>query len=203
MGDWASKSPIDVSIDFVRQFAELLVTKLLPLRAVDLEKWADDPEEWMNEEEADRWEYELRVSTQIRIQCSRADASLQPCAEQVLQSLLSHYKAELGPVMASLLQQVSGEQFTPSMRRSRAHHFAIAAPQSMEGLLLKEGVYCAFGRSPGDLEGAIDFDSWLEQTLIVEATGTDSKCAFSLFVCASSLITSTAATESSAAGSPG
>lgn len=46
----------------------------------------------------------------------------------------------------------------------------------MEGLLLKEGVYCAFGRSPGDLEGAIDFDSWLEQTLIIEATGTDSKC---------------------------
>jgi hypothetical protein len=62
MGNWASASPIEVSPDFVRQFAELIVTRLLPLRQVDLEKWADDPEEWMNEEEADRWEYELRVS---------------------------------------------------------------------------------------------------------------------------------------------
>lgn len=63
MGDWASASPIDVSADFVRQFAELLVTRLLPLRTADLEKWSEDPEEWMNEEEADRWEYELRVSS--------------------------------------------------------------------------------------------------------------------------------------------
>jgi hypothetical protein len=62
MGDWASKSPIDVSLDFVRRFAEILVTKLLPLRPIDLEKWSDDPEDWMNEEEADRWEFELRVS---------------------------------------------------------------------------------------------------------------------------------------------
>ena len=62
MGDWASKSPIDVSLDFVRRFAEILVTKLIPLRPVDLEKWSDDPEDWMNEEEADRWEFELRVS---------------------------------------------------------------------------------------------------------------------------------------------
>lgn len=47
----------------------------------------------------------------------------------------------------------------------------------MEGLLLKEGVYCAIGRSPSDLEAAIDFNSWLEGTLIPEAAGTDSKCA--------------------------
>lgn len=62
MGDWASKSLIPISLDFVRQFAEILVTQLLPLRPVDLVKWSDDPEDWMNEEEADRWEFELRVS---------------------------------------------------------------------------------------------------------------------------------------------
>lgn len=65
LGNWASASPVDVSPEFVKQFAELLVTRLLPLRQVDLEKWADDPEEYMNEEEADRWEYELRVSRVI------------------------------------------------------------------------------------------------------------------------------------------
>lgn len=70
LGNWASASPVDVSPEFVKQFAELLVTRLLPLRQVDLEKWADDPEEYMNEEEADRWEYELRVSCDW----SRSDA---------------------------------------------------------------------------------------------------------------------------------
>ena len=68
MGDWAAQSPVvdDVPPDFVCQFVHILVTKLLPLRAIDLEKWAEDPEEWMNEEEADRWEFELRVSAQPR-----------------------------------------------------------------------------------------------------------------------------------------
>lgn len=61
MGDWASKSPIDIPPEFVKKFVMLIVTKLLPLRAADLEKWSDDPEEWMNEEEAERWEFELRV----------------------------------------------------------------------------------------------------------------------------------------------
>lgn len=46
----------------------------------------------------------------------------------------------------------------------------------MEGLLLKEGVYCAFGRSPSDLESAVNFEQWLESTLIPEAAGTDSAC---------------------------
>lgn len=62
LGDWSSAAPIEVPGGFVRQFAELIVTKFLPLRQVDLEKWTEDPEEWMNEEEAERWEFELRVS---------------------------------------------------------------------------------------------------------------------------------------------
>jgi hypothetical protein len=62
MGDWASKSIVDVSTDFVRQFVDILMTKLMPLTAADLEKWALDPEDFSNEEEADRWEFDLRVS---------------------------------------------------------------------------------------------------------------------------------------------
>lgn len=49
------------------------------------------------------------------------------------------------------------------------------APQSVEDLLLKEGVYCAFGRSPSDLEHSISFDAWLDETLLAEASGTDPK----------------------------
>lgn len=53
----------------------------------------------------------------------------------------------------------------------------IAAPETsgLDGLLMKEGVYCAFGGSPGYLEQAVDFDSWLNTSLIPEAMGTDEK----------------------------
>ncbi|GAA6036573.1 hypothetical protein JCM8097_001232 [Rhodosporidiobolus ruineniae] len=138
LGDWDGQSTLPVPPGFVQQLAELLITRLLPLRQDDLEKWSEDPEEWMNEEEMERWEFELR-----------------PCAEHVLKALLSAYREELGPSMAALLQQVS-------------------TPQSMEGLLLKEAVYTAVGRSPSDLESAINFTEWLENTLAPECAGTDS-----------------------------
>lgn len=32
------------------------------LSSKDLSRWEEEPEEWINEEEAERWEFELRVS---------------------------------------------------------------------------------------------------------------------------------------------
>lgn len=49
----------------------------------------------------------------------------------------------------------------------------------MEGLLLKEAVYTAVGRSPSDLEGSIVFEQWLNGTLKAECEGTDVKCVVS------------------------
>lgn len=43
----------------------------------------------------------------------------------------------------------------------------------MDGLLLKEGVYCAFGRCPAQLNSSIDFSAWLEHSLLPEAASTD------------------------------
>ena len=39
----------------------LLITKLIPMREADLQLWLDEPEEWLNEEEAERDEIDLRV----------------------------------------------------------------------------------------------------------------------------------------------
>ncbi|GAA5932542.1 hypothetical protein JCM3775_005950 [Rhodotorula graminis] len=138
LGDWDGSSGLAIPPGFVQQFAELLITRLLPLGQDDLDKWSDDPEEWMNEEEAERWEFELR-----------------PCAEYVLRALLSAFRDELGPSIAGLLQQVS-------------------APQDMAGLLLKEAVYTAIGRSPSDLQASINFKDWLENVLAPECAGEDS-----------------------------
>ncbi|TNY19776.1 armadillo-type protein [Rhodotorula diobovata] len=138
LGDWDGSTGLAVPPGFVQQLAHLLITRMLPLRQDDLDKWTEDPEEWMNEEEAERWEFELR-----------------PCAEYVLRALLAAFKDELGPSVAGLLQRVS-------------------APQDMAGLLLKEAVYTAVGRSPSDLEASINFKDWLENVLAPECAGEDS-----------------------------
>lgn len=46
----------------------------------------------------------------------------------------------------------------------------------MAGLLLKEAVYTAIGRSPSDLEASINFKDWLENVLAPECAGEDSAC---------------------------
>lgn len=45
----------------------LLVTRYMPLNSSDLERWMEDPEEWLNEEvrESDQWEFEIRVSSEL------------------------------------------------------------------------------------------------------------------------------------------
>jgi hypothetical protein len=46
---------------FVNSCAEVLVTKYMQLRPEDLDLWESDPEGWVNGEEADHWEFELKV----------------------------------------------------------------------------------------------------------------------------------------------
>ncbi|GJN91530.1 hypothetical protein Rhopal_004553-T1 [Rhodotorula paludigena] len=117
LGDWDGSSGLPVPPDFVQQLAQLLITRLLPLRQEDLEKWSEDPEEWMNEEEMDRWEFELR-----------------PCAEYVLKALLSAYREELGPSMAAFLQQVSTPQSMDELLLKEAVYTAVGrSPSDLEG----------------------------------------------------------------------
>ncbi|GAA6061030.1 hypothetical protein JCM10212_004604 [Sporobolomyces blumeae] len=81
---------------------------------------------------------------------------LRPCAEYVLRGLIGGYPEELGPLVAAYLQNPR-----------------ITNPQNMEDLLLKESVYTAVGRSPSDLATSIDFNAWLNGTLVAESAGTD------------------------------
>jgi len=49
--------------DFVIQAVTLIITRFLPLKPMDLEKWEADPEEWVLEETKDyeAWEFDIRV----------------------------------------------------------------------------------------------------------------------------------------------
>lgn len=46
---------------FVESFAELLISSYLILRKEDLVMWEEDPEGWVNFDETDHWEYQIRV----------------------------------------------------------------------------------------------------------------------------------------------
>lgn len=55
---------IALSQDFIENAVRILVTRFIPLHPSDLERWIEDPEEWVSEEskDNDQWEYEIRVS---------------------------------------------------------------------------------------------------------------------------------------------
>jgi hypothetical protein len=52
-----------LSSEFVETAIKLLITRFMPLNPNDLERWMEDPEEWVNVEdkENEMWEYEIRV----------------------------------------------------------------------------------------------------------------------------------------------
>ncbi|CAO3687345.1 unnamed protein product [Umbelopsis vinacea] len=75
---------------FVNSCAEVLVTKYMQLRPEDLDLWESDPEGWVNGEEADHWEFELK-----------------PCAEKVFMDLLTSYRVQLSPILINLVDTVA------------------------------------------------------------------------------------------------
>lgn len=48
--------------DFTRSCLQLLVARYICLSKEDLEFWKEEPEQFVQEEEADHWEYNVRVS---------------------------------------------------------------------------------------------------------------------------------------------
>lgn len=52
--------------EFAAQIADLIMSRLLPLRAADLEKWQEEPEDWFKEQEELQWQYDLRVRHLLR-----------------------------------------------------------------------------------------------------------------------------------------
>jgi hypothetical protein len=62
LGDWSSSSPLQLPESFIMELASQVVGKFLPMRASDIQRLGEDVEEFLGEEEAERWEFELRVS---------------------------------------------------------------------------------------------------------------------------------------------
>ncbi|KAJ3022476.1 UNVERIFIED_CONTAM: Importin-11 [Siphonaria sp. JEL0065] len=76
--------------DFVRAALELLISKYLVMNQEDLERWNDEPESFMADEEADQWEFNLRL-----------------CAQKAVMDLMSKHRDVLAPTLITMLQQVT------------------------------------------------------------------------------------------------
>ncbi|KAI8613772.1 armadillo-type protein [Chytriomyces sp. MP71] len=76
--------------DFVRAAAEKLMTNYLVYNTEEMEKWSELPEEFVADEEADQWEFSLRL-----------------CAQKVLTDLVNKNREVLAPMLVSMLQQVA------------------------------------------------------------------------------------------------
>ncbi|PKC09368.1 ARM repeat-containing protein [Rhizophagus irregularis] len=75
---------------FVESFAELLISSYLILRKEDLVMWEEDPEGWVNFDEIDHWEYQIR-----------------PCAEKVFTDLITQCRDLLSPKILKLLENAA------------------------------------------------------------------------------------------------
>ncbi|KAJ2160943.1 hypothetical protein GGF46_001863 [Coemansia sp. RSA 552] len=73
---------------FKAQMGELLMFHYIPLKPKDLERWRDDPEGWMADEEADYWDFDVRK-----------------CAEHLFVDLVNQERSTMGPELAALVQQ--------------------------------------------------------------------------------------------------
>ena len=105
LSSWDGQTPLSIPISFVQEFAKVLVTNCLVMRTEELERWNEDPEEFINDEEMDKWEFELR-----------------PCAEYVLRSLISGYKEELGPQLAAYLRDPKVSRESPYLSLSKSSY---------------------------------------------------------------------------------
>ncbi|KAG8986375.1 hypothetical protein FRB90_004049 [Tulasnella sp. 427] len=80
-----------LSQSMVTDAVSLLITRYIPLKPSDLERWEVDPEEFLNAEdkENDQWEFDVR-----------------PCAERVLMALAAQYPDYVTPLLQQLFQSI-------------------------------------------------------------------------------------------------
>ncbi|KAK8064903.1 importin 11 [Apiospora phragmitis] len=126
--------------DLVVKIAHLIISRLLIFRKADIEAWEEEPEEWEQQEEAQgaAWEWEVR-----------------PCAEQLLQQLITHYKQLL---MEPLLA-----------------YFATLQDPQLENMV-REAVYNTIGLAAAHVEKHFSFDELLRSTIPVDAQQTGPNC---------------------------
>ncbi|GMM36246.1 Kap120 protein [Saccharomycopsis crataegensis] len=78
--------------NLIISLTELIINWYLKLRPAALENWNDNPEEFINEELLESWEYQIR-----------------PCSENFFQTLITSYKELLVPFTLNKITEINGK----------------------------------------------------------------------------------------------
>ncbi|KAJ5818437.1 hypothetical protein N7474_004028 [Penicillium riverlandense] len=137
--------------DFVVNVMELLVTKFFRFRNIDFQEWEEEPEEWEKREDeiSDAWEFSIRS-----------------CSEKLFLDLVIHFRDLLIPRLLSVFYNFASE-FCFCYKPARQILMIILGPENRD-VLLKDSLYSAIGLASASLEQHLDFNAFLEQTMVPE-----------------------------------
>lgn len=137
--------------DFVVNVMELLVTQFFRFRSIDFQEWEEDPESWEKKEEqsTEAWEFSIRS-----------------CSEKLFLDLVIHFKDLLIPRLLHVF-------YTFASKYSADHHFykhrtKTSIATENRDVVLKDSLYSAIGLAAASLEQHLDFNSFLEKTMVPE-----------------------------------
>ena len=136
-----------LSEDMVREMMETLVTRFFVFRPKDLKEWEEEPSEWERREEGEgeAWEFSIRV-----------------CAEKLFLDLVINNKDLLiQPLLQVFYAVASTSSFQVIIQ------LTVVAPEK-DDVLLKDSIYGAIGLAAPVLEQHLDFDAFLNSTLVKE-----------------------------------
>lgn len=137
--------------DFVVNVMELLVTQFFRFRNVDFQEWEEDPESWEKKEEQsnEAWEFSIRS-----------------CSEKLFLDLVIHFKDLLIPRLLHVFYSFA------SKFRFLTRYGSIGTNTNPDtenrNVVLKDSLYSAVGLAAASLEQHLDFNSFLEKTMVPE-----------------------------------
>lgn len=140
--------------EFVVNVMELLVTQFFRFRKGDFEEWEEEPEEWEKREAeiAEAWEFSIRS-----------------CSEKLFLDLVIHFKELLIPRLLSVFYNFASKfgKRPGGINATQPITDHSAGPEKHD-VLLKDSLYSAIGLAAASLEQHLDFNAFLESSLVPE-----------------------------------
>ena len=145
--------------EFVVNVMELLVTQFFSFRKEDIEQWEEEPEEWEKREEeiTDAWEFSIRS-----------------CSEKLFLDLVIHFKDLLIPRLLNVFYTFASKFvswfvcFFWDFANTKQMTFVRSTAPENHDILLKDSLYSAVGLASMSLEQHLDFNAFLQSTLVRE-----------------------------------
>lgn len=139
--------------DFVVNVMELLVTQFFRFRNGDFQEWEEEPEEWERREAeiSEAWEFSIRA-----------------CSEKLFLDLVIHFKELLIPRLLNVFYSFASECPRNPTTTLRLANLPFTTGPDKKDILLKDSLYSAIGLAAASLEQHLDFNAFLESTLVPE-----------------------------------